>query len=262
MSLEFSPKEVTKYGRFKVILSYPRGVLAVLFLIVHTAYLGIFTVLSALIYKNRAFQDWIIQDLWCRPILWFANVKVDLRGAEHIPMQGRGVLYLFNHTSYMDIFAIFSTLPRLPRFGAKIELFSIPIFGQAMKACGVLPIARQDRSAVFKVYEQAEARVEKGECFALAPEGTRQIAGKLGPFKKGPFIFALNAKMDIVPLVIVGAEKIIPKGTLMMNVGAWERTVILQVLPVIKVSQFDTSEALQEACRKAMEQAYEKILSQ
>ncbi len=68
-----------------------------------------------------------------------------------------------------------------------------------MELCGVLPIDRGNRNKVMKVYENAIARVNRGEAFALAPEGTRQKQVELGRFKRGPFEFAINAQMDIVP---------------------------------------------------------------
>src|SRR5690606_17085370 len=105
------------------------------------------------------------------------------------------------------------------RFGAKIELFKIPFFGRAMRAVGTLPIARENRAGVFKIYKEAERQFSRDVIFVLAPEGTRQKEPRIGRFKKGPFIFAINARVPIIPAVLRGAHEVLPKKSLLVNVG-------------------------------------------
>lgn len=172
----------------------------------------------------------IIADIWADPMLWLSGVQLEIRGEENLP-EG-GFLYLFNHTSHYDIPVMFTGCPKFPHFGAKIELFSIPIFGRAIKAFGALPIERSNRQKVMQVYREAERRVRAGDVFALAPEGTRQGGfGQLGVFKSGPFFFAVNAQMPLVPVVIAGCEKVIPKHGLLVGKNQWKQKVIMEFLP-------------------------------
>jgi 1-acyl-sn-glycerol-3-phosphate acyltransferase len=53
----------------------------------------------------------------------------------------------------------------------------------------------------------------------IAPEGTRSKDDKLGPFKKGPFITAIQAGATIIPIGIRGANHILPAGTLQLNLA-------------------------------------------
>jgi 1-acyl-sn-glycerol-3-phosphate acyltransferase len=140
---------------------------------------------------------------WARALLWYLNAKVTAKGEENIP--AGSCLYLFNHTSYVDIFAMQSRYSHI-KYGAKIELFSVPLFGPALKAAGMLPIARGQREEVFKIYQEAVSRTAKGEQFALSPEGGRNAEETLLPFKSGPFIFAINAQIPMVPIIIKGAH--------------------------------------------------------
>ncbi len=170
--------------------------------------------------------------IWSRTLLFLAGVEVELRGANNMPQSG--CLYVFNHTSHYDILTIFSASPRYCYFGAKSELFSIPVFGSAIRIAGALPIERKNREKVMRVYKEAELRVQQGDVFALAPEGTRTKGfGSLSPFKSGPFFFAVNAQMPIVPLVLIGCEKVMPKHALLANWGVWKQKVILEILPPI-----------------------------
>lgn len=130
-----------------------------------------------------------------------------------------------------------------------------------MKVVGVLPIDRGNRQKVMKVYEQAASRVEKGECFALAPEGTRQPEPQLGPFKRGPFEFAINAGMDIVPVLMAGTFAVLPRNSLWLNQGKWHRTVLMEILPRISTSDFtiENVDKLQETVRNQMVLAHDRL---
>jgi 1-acyl-sn-glycerol-3-phosphate acyltransferase len=238
--------------------SYIRAWIQVLVLGLYTCFGGLFLVIEANLIGFRPIEDWILQN-WAWTQLWVAGVDLIVRGAENIPREG--CLFLFNHMSYADIYATFGGIPRPFRFGAKIELFSVPIFGWTMRNVGILPIVRNNREEVLKVYAAAVARVKTGECFALAPEGTRQTEPVLAPFKLGPFIFAVNAQMPLVPVIIAGTHQVQPKGAWLMNVGASRRTVIVEILPPISTAglQTDQVKALSERTRAVMVQHHDRL---
>jgi 1-acyl-sn-glycerol-3-phosphate acyltransferase len=196
---------------------------------------------------------YVIKNVWCRVILFFSGVEVEARGLEKLP-EG-GFLYVFNHTSHFDILVTFVATPRICYFGAKSELFSIPLFGRAMRAGGALKIERANRNKVLQVYKDAEERVAQGDVFTLAPEGTRQPGfGFLGPFKTGPFVFAANAKMPIVPVVLVGCEKVMGKKDVFVNWGRWKQKIIFECLEPIYPQAITDEEV-----RRIRDLAYERM---
>lgn len=219
---------------FLKLLSYPRSLLGLLIFPIHTAFCSIAIIIVNLTMKNRPLEDRIVE-FWTQNACRIFGVRVEVHGLENRP--AGGFLYVFNHTSFFDIFAMNGYLGSF-RFGAKIELFNIPVFGPAMRRAGILPIARDRKDEVFKVYKISEARIKAGERFALAPEGTRQNEEKLGRFKTGPFIFAINAQAPIVPVVVKGAAAILPKGHIIPNWGVWSRTITLYVLPAVDVREY------------------------
>jgi 1-acyl-sn-glycerol-3-phosphate acyltransferase len=232
------------------LLSYPRSLLAALvypFMLVAYSSLAL---LANLVFHSRKLDDKIIVS-WAQNTCHLFGVDVQVEGLENIPPGG--CLFLFNHGSFFDIFAMSGWLPG-NRFGAKIELFKIPVFGLAMARLGVLPIARDKKEEVFRVYEAAQIRIKAGERFSLSPEGTRQIVEKLGPFKAGPFVFAINAKAPVVPVVIRNAVLILPKGKYIPNMGTWHRTVRMTVLPAIPTENLNVDDRprLQEQVRSVM----------
>ncbi|MBX3022708.1 MAG: 1-acyl-sn-glycerol-3-phosphate acyltransferase [Bdellovibrionales bacterium] len=220
------------------LLSYPRGILVTFVGALWTAVMSFVIVFVAGVIRHRRVVDFFIDYIWSHPLLLMSGVKVERRGAENVAGTPKGCLLLFNHSSHFDIPVLYAYFPRSFRFGAKIELFKIPVFGWAMKLCGVLPIDRRNRNKVMKIYQDAIARIDRGECFALAPEGTRQPAPKLGSFKRGPFEFAINAGMDIVPVVLAGTYAVLPRSAVWVNQGRWTRKVIMQILPRVSAADY------------------------
>ncbi len=198
--------------------------------------------------------------LWSQIVLRYFGVRVLAEGFEKIPTSGGAVL-AFNHQSHFDIPAITGSSRRLVRYGAKIELFKIPFFGPAIRVSGCLPIARENRREVFRIYEMASEKFKQGIVYALAPEGSRQANPVLAPFKKGPFIFAVNAGVPIVPVVVEGANRVLPKGKLLVNLGYLTRTIRVRVLdPIYPLDKEATSVGdLLERTRQAMVMAYEEL---
>ena len=179
-----------------------------------------------------------------------------VEGLENVP-KDRGFLYLFTHSSHMDVPILFVASPKSFRFGAKSSLFKIPIFGYAIRLSGTLPITREDRTKVMEVYREAEELVAKGEAFALAPEGGRRTTDEILEFKSGPFIFAINAKMPLVPVVLSGVDRCLPKKSLLINKDKWTRQVGVKFLPAI-----ETKDIPLEDVKKLRAQVREKMVTE
>ena len=239
-----------------------RGLVVALYLVVMTTVLSIMTIFLAVVFRAPDFAFWIDKILWAKPLMFLAGIEVEYREEEGFPE--KGFLYLFNHTSYNDIIAMIAVLRKPPKFGAKAELFKIPFFGLAMRSLKILAIHRDKREKVLQMYRDAKSRVEQGEHFALAPEGTRQSTDALGRFKKGPFIFAVHAEMPVVPLVIAGARQTQPKGHYLMNLGVFKRKIIIKALTPTDASRFDddTLAELQAEVHQKMQTAYSELKSE
>lgn len=148
--------------------------------------------------------------LWARSMSRAAGVRVVVHGAEHIH---NGAIYMQNHVSWFDIFAVASILPRYT-FVAKSELRKIPLFGRGAEAAGIVFIDRDNRKSAFESYKIATAEVQRGRNVVVCPEGTRGRDYHLRPFKKGPFVLAIAAQAPIVPVVVHGALEVMRKGSM------------------------------------------------
>jgi 1-acyl-sn-glycerol-3-phosphate acyltransferase len=220
------------------ILIFLRSLAATILLPFTVLVLGPLAILGHYLFESRKLDDYIV-GLWARITCRTSGVRVIVEGRENIPDEG--CLLLFNHSSFFDIFALAGYVPET-RFGAKAELFKIPVFGQTMRAMGTLPIARNNREEVYKIYEEARARFTKKEMFALSPEGGRFYGAQLSAFKAGPFVFAMSAEAPVVPVLILGAYEVLPKGAFLFNQSKWSRTIYIKILPSIVTKGLSTSE--------------------
>lgn len=218
------------------IFTFCRAVIGLIFGIADTAFFSVLVLLSAVCGQQRLATRLI--SFWSKMNFAFFGIELLIEGEENLPDAGGGIL-VFNHQSHFDITALCAATDKQIRFGAKIELFKIPFFGRAMRSIGTLPIARDNRSGVMKIYAEAAKRFAEGTIFVLAPEGTRQSEPVIGRFKKGPFIFALNAGVPVIPAVIKGAYEVLPKQTVFINVGRMKRVIHVRFLPPVSTQAYE-----------------------
>lgn len=238
------------------IIFYLRGLIVTPFAILATAICAAVITVCGAVFKN---QNWVSQSiyLWSLAVHSLFNIRIELKGEENIPKGG--CIFLFNHTSVFDITAVHQVIRKHVRFGAKAELFKIPIFGHGMRAGGYLEIFRAEKGKVFELYKKSIERVRDGESFALAAEGTRHSMPGVGSrFKAGPFIFAITGQIPIVPVVIHGAYECLSKGEWLACRKQWRSHIVVQVLPAISTKglSIDQRQELQKQAQNIMTSAY------
>jgi 1-acyl-sn-glycerol-3-phosphate acyltransferase len=138
------------------------------------------------------------------------GIRVHVEGIENIPP---GVcIFASNHASNVDPIALFPAVPRRLSVIAKKELFRIPILSFGMRQAGFIPLDRSNRKASAASVETAVRELKSGLSFAVFPEGTRSVDGRLGPFKKGTFLMAIQAGVPVVPVSLIGTQHLLRKG--------------------------------------------------
>ena len=190
-----------------------RTPLTLLTLIVATAILGPLVVIAKLLrVKERrgSVYEWAMRN-WARSLTAAAGARIHVHGAENLHGD-TGAVYVANHVSWFDIFALASVVPRCT-FIAKSELRKIPVFGWAAESAGIVFIDRENRKSAFESYKGAATQIQHGRSVVVCPEGTRGYDYHLRPFKKGPFVLAIAAQAPIVPTVVHGAREVMGKGS-------------------------------------------------
>ena len=140
-----------------------------------------------------------------------------IEGLEHVPRTG-GVILASNHLSFVDSVVIPSVVPRKVVFLAKSDYFTGHGLRGALQRAwfeglGMLPVDRDDTRAALTSLDTALEVLGRGEAFGIYPEGTRSRDGRLYRGRTGVAHLALTAGVPIVPVGLIGTERIQPVGT-------------------------------------------------
>lgn len=127
----------------------------------------------------------------------------------------KGATYIIvsNHQSQLDIMAAFGLFIHF-KWVSKAEVFRIPFIGWAMSLNRYIKLVRYDRKGMLRMFRDAERTLSSGSSVFFFPEGTRSETGIVGTFKSGAFVLAKKMKLPILPIVINGTGKALPKGSL------------------------------------------------
>lgn len=127
------------------------------------------------------------------------GMRVRLEG--HVP-EG-AAFYAIKHESFFEAIDQPALLDS-PAVFAKEELFSVPLWGPAARAYGLIPVARdQGPKALRTMLSAAKALVATGRPLSLFPEGTRVAHGTAPPLQAG---FAGLYKLLGLPVVPVAVD--------------------------------------------------------
>ncbi len=182
-------------------------------------FLPMTAVYSVLAITFPGLTDWI-QKIWGGLAVFCAGARVeaDLSALE----AGKTYVFMANHQSQFDILLLFALLHgHRVRFVAKQELFSIPLLGWAMGRAGHIPIDRGNSLSAMKSLDRAAQKARDGVSVIVFPEGTRapEEPEELQEFKIGGMILALKTGLPVVPLVMTGTARLLPKKSLRFRPG-------------------------------------------
>lgn len=139
--------------------------------------------------------------------------RIRITGAEKMPRDGAYILSP-NHVSELDPLIVAVAVWRIgraPRFMAKDSLFRVPVLGAALRATGMIPVARtSSRDTATQTMAQATALVEDGRGVIVYPEGTLTRDPQLWPMrgKSGAARLALAGDLPLIPVAHWGVQDI------------------------------------------------------
>jgi 1-acyl-sn-glycerol-3-phosphate acyltransferase len=182
-----------------------------------------------------------------------AGIRVEAEWGSPLD-SARTYLFFSNHVSNLDPPVLLPLLPGRTSIFLKRSLLKIPLLGYGMKLANFIPVDRDGR--VESAKESVEAAVSvlaAGVHVTSFVEGTRSPDGRLLPFKKGPFYLAMESGVAVVPVTILGTEKLMRKGSLKVHPG------IVRVIfhAPIEPKNYATREELMAAVREAIQASLE-----
>ncbi len=186
-----------------------------------------------------------------RATLAVARIRVEIEGRECVPAH-TACIFMANHVSNLDPPVLFPHIPGRTSAFIKRSLMKIPVLGYGFKVGDFVPVDRDGNVASALESAAAARRVlAQGLHFTIFVEGTRSRDGRLAPFKKGPFFFAMEAGAPCVPVSIYGTEALMAKGSAHIRPGTAHIVFHAPLTP----ADFATREELMDAVRAAIASA-------
>ena len=137
----------------------------------------------------------------------FSGLRVE--GNNRLPANGAFILAP-NHFSTLDAFILMAAVKYEYYTIGKIELFKNPIFKFLIIRLNAIPVNR--KGFCRQTLKVAIEILGQNKIVAIFPEGYISKNGTLGRFKSGVARLALEAKVPIIPVAIVGSNRALPLG--------------------------------------------------
>ena len=142
-----------------------------------------------------------------------------IEGLEHIPARG-GAILAGNHLAVADSFLVPLLVRRRITYLAKREYFIQPglivwIKKMFFTGVGQVPVDRAVGSEAQAALGTAIRLLRDGKLLGIYPEGTRSPDGRLYKGKTGVARMALEAGVPVIPVAVIGTNKLNPIGSRM-----------------------------------------------
>lgn len=197
--------------------------------------------------RGRALESLI--KAGCRLILFVCGVRLRVSGRESI-LPGRQYVAMMNHVNFFDPLVFQAAFPPALRGVEEESHFRWPVYGRVIRRIGMFPISRKDTASAVETLRRAAAWLKERPdvSFGIMPEGTRTLDGRLGPFKRGGFLLAAEAGLDILPVAQKGAFEICRKGSLVIRPGRVE-VAIGPAVPTADITKESVGELIERVRR-------------
>jgi 1-acyl-sn-glycerol-3-phosphate acyltransferase len=115
-------------------------------------------------------------------------------------------LIICNHQSHLDLMTMLIHTPKLICL-TKDWVWNNPFYGYIIRHAEFYPVSEGTNTLMPKL----RSLIERGYSIAVYPEGTRSPDCTITRFHQGAFYLAGQLGVDILPLVLYGAGKALPK---------------------------------------------------
>jgi 1-acyl-sn-glycerol-3-phosphate acyltransferase len=178
-----------------------------------------------------------------------------VEGIEHIPRTG-GAIFAGNHLSVADELFLGAVVPRHLAFWAKSDYFTGTglkgfLNRQLMQGLGAIRVERAGGRAALTAFDAAIPALAGGDLVAVYPEGTRSPDGRLYRGRTGVSRLAVAAGVPIIPVGVLGTDKVQPIGRLYPKL--MRDTITIKFgKPIETIGRSDDRTALRELTDQVM----------
>lgn len=201
-------KQASNGARIRSFFSYLRSLFFTdLLIYIYTAVCGTFSFMGSFFDARGRWQHGCAW-LWSWLVVNTSRIRVRVEGLENLD-PNRTVIFCSNHPSAMDIPILFLHLPVQFRFLAKRSLFRLPFLGWHLRRSGHIAVDRGRPREALKSFDRAAQRIKEGRSVVTFPEGRRNRAPHMLPFKSGSFYLAILSGVPVVPVTLNGTREVL-----------------------------------------------------
>jgi 1-acyl-sn-glycerol-3-phosphate acyltransferase len=119
-----------------------------------------------------------------------------------------------NHSSILDVPACMA-LPTPLRVVASRKIFEVPFLGHFLRLSRQISIDPGEPGSARECLTACRRSLEEGISVLIFPEGSRSDGESIGHFRRGAFRLSIEAGVPVLPVVMYGNPKVLPKGVLL-----------------------------------------------
>ncbi|MCX7793165.1 MAG: AMP-binding protein [Thermodesulfovibrionales bacterium] len=153
-----------------------------------------------------------------------------------------------NHTSYLDGFVLFASLPyRVSKdlyFQGLKKYFPSKFLAELINVISI-----SSDSDILSAMAYSKEILKRGKCLCIFPEGGRSFDGELREFKTGFAILSIEEQVPVVPVIIEGTFKSLPRGR---KIPRLSRIDIIIDRPLMPPGGASDAEFLRDKLRERM----------
>lgn len=205
--------------------------------LISTMLTAIFTIILSPILPNNKIS-YLPAIIWGRFCCYIFLINVKVSGLENID-KNQSYVFTANHQSMFDILVVYGWLPVIFKWVMKSDLRKVPFIGPACASAGHIFINRTNPLLAKKSLEIAGEQLRHGNSVVIFPEGTRTRTGKIGKFKRGAFLLAMELQLPIVPITLQGSFDRLKISSLKVYPG----TITMTIHPPIDVTRYGKDES-------------------
>lgn len=137
-----------------------------------------------------------IRKNWAKLATRLLGMEIEVKG--NLPTEPS--LLVYNHRSYIDLFAAFQHIIGIPV--GKAEVSKWPVIGLAGKMTGAIFVDRNNKNSRKATRSAIADILKQGHHVIIYPEGTSHIEAQTIDFKIGSFEVAASEGFSVVPVAL------------------------------------------------------------
>ena len=168
-----------------------------------------FTTWLLVMLTPRLSWRWKIIHFFTHLLAITTGTKIDLNGIENLPPANKPCVYVSNHASYLDPYALLAVMPRGFSFVAKSELREKLTVRLLLGRLQAEYVERFDREKGLIDAQRISQAAQRQQSLFFFPEGTFTRAPGLQKFFMGAFVTAAQANIPVVPIAMRGTRSML-----------------------------------------------------